>query len=189
MEVTNIKYHIRLVCQNKCKEKYTQRLKEISAADKAKKRRNTFIVIRIEPFVITCFNSGYINVTGVKDFDSIQDPTHKISNLLEVSVNCLSAPVIDTISSRWNKEKHYLHNLPLVKIRESAKKEEKEKYISSWHRREQFPALFVKTKFGTLLWFVTPSVVAVGSKTKKDLEELSLVVDSIHKRAWQNELC
>jgi TATA-box binding protein (TBP) (component of TFIID and TFIIIB) len=183
MEVTNIKLHTYLKkeicshCGENCMDRYLKKLSTVPAS----KKSSSFIVVRAQnSLVFTCFFSGYVNLTGIKDFESAELALTELCNILDKSIDCFSVPVIDSISSRWNKESWPIDKFPLRKIQESAKEEEN--YIYSWDQREQFPALFLKTSFGTLLWFVTPSVVAVGSRSGQDIGRLTEIVRSILKR-------
>ena len=48
------------------------------------------------------------------------------------------------------------------------------------YNRERFPGLFIKTEVdGTILWFASPAVVGVRSKTLINLQNLKLLVESI----------
>jgi len=163
-----VKIHVKF---NEDLKKYCQ---SIQNSDKTYKKTSSFIVLRLPPFVHTCFFNGFVNITGIKNIDQISDA---ISSLKEhLNSDEILEPIIDTISSSWPKTIH-LKKVNLHRIINSALKHPS--VLSTKYNRERFPALFIKTNFGTILWFASPAIVAVGSKKLQDLTTLKELIDTI----------
>lgn len=172
MNITNIKCHVRL--ENSVQPRYQQSLQESEAVSK---RTPSFVVLRLPPFVYTCFYSGFINITGVRDFDQVEVAIATILDRLRLDPEAVwGEPQVDSISSCWPKTQplpaHKLNRVYSIASKDS-------EIVALKLNREQFPALFLKTQFGTLLWFNSPAVVSVGSKKKEDLQALKEIVDRI----------
>ena len=172
MNITNLKCHARLDGGS-----LTLYRRKLSASEAVAKRTHSFAVLRLPPLVCTCFYSGFINITGIRTFEQARPALDSLLKHLCLEPEAvLDEPHIDSISSSWPK------HLPLPahklnKVLDIAAKQPQVQRIK-WNR-QQFPALFLKTKFGTILWFNSPAIVSVGSKTKADLIELKGIVDRI----------
>lgn len=172
MNLTNLKCHTRL--EDRDLATYRQGLQESEAVTK---RTHSFAVLRLPPVVYTCFYSGFINVTGIRTFEQLRSVTTTLREHLGLDPEVDPVePHIDSISSAWPQDQ-FLPGHQLNKVRDIALKESQVTGIK-WNR-QQFPALFLKTKFGTILWFNAPAIVSVGSKEKQDLTELKCITDRI----------
>jgi len=171
MNINNIKIHVRV------KPLFLTQYREalINQVD-IHKKTSSFITFKYDCFTYTCFHSGFVNVTGIKR----RKDKHKSIQSLETNLNLqkksFTKPVVDNISSNWlNKDE--LKKINLLVILTIALKHDTIKEAK--YNREKFPALFLKTYWGTILWYGSPAVIAVGSKTKKDVKYLTKVVQSI----------
>lgn len=172
MNITNLKCHVRLDGRSLTRYRHN-----LSASEAVGKRTHSFAVLRLPPLVCTCFYSGFINITGVRTFEQTRSALDSLLEHLHLGPEAAPGePHIDSISSAWPKHLPLpAHNLN--KVLDIAAKQPQVQGIK-WNR-QQFPALFLKTKFGTLLWFNSPAIVSVGSKNEEDLIALKNIVDII----------
>jgi len=168
MNITNVKIHVRV------KEKIEQYCDTLLKSDKTHKKTSSFVILRLPPFVYTCFFTGFINITGIQTLDLISTAIDQLKDQLNIKYPL--EPTIDTVSSCWPKSE-YLPKFNLLCVKAAAGKHPDVKTIK--YNRERFPALFTRTKFGTILWFATPAIVAVGSKEQEDMTRLKSVIDTI----------
>ena len=175
MRITNIKCHTQLTAESlsKLSERINTKSSSIS------KRTHSFAVIRLNSYVYTCFYSGFLNITGIKGYDFIEDAILKLSiflNIDEKQSYKYNTPVIDCMSAHWSKN-NLLSRHNLSEIIELSK--EDSRIIGVKYNRQRFPALFLKTNFGTVLWFSTPTISAVGLKTREDLLSIREIITQI----------
>ena len=142
MRVTNIKLHTAIASTKKL-ERYKLALTECECYSK---KRHSFLVLRSQySYVYTCFYSGHINVTGIKNFAKINSALRLLKGLLSLSGSCrkIFLPVtLDNIYSAWPKILiDTRHNL--TRIKEIAHRTTNVIYTS--FNRERFPALCIKT--------------------------------------------
>lgn len=171
MDVTNIKFHVRI--KPKKTKKYNKSVKLCTHKTKSCK---SFFILRLKTYVFTCFYSGFINITGVRDFSCIRKSLRVLRKHLKLKRRYFTSPVIDSISSRYG----ILSNLERIRSENIVKSALSQKDIQSVKfNRERFPAVFIRTAFGTILWFTTPSIIGVGTKTEEDLNKLKDIVHNI----------
>ena len=175
MEATNIKIHVKVISD------YLDYYKILSTPFQSKnitKETKSFVVIRLKPekpYVYTCFYTGHINITGIRKVRKINSSIKALRRHLQIKENIFTAPVIDNISSKWTDK---LEKFNISKVHAIAKLEKSVQQTK--YNRERFPGLFIKTEVdGTILWFASPAVVGVGSKTIVNLQNLKLLVESI----------
>lgn len=168
MNTTNVKIHVKLT------EGIVQYCHTLLNSDKTHKRTSSFVILRLNPFVYTCFFTGFINITGIETLDLIPAAICQLKEHLKLSQ--LLQPTVDSVSSCWPK-KLQLKSINLQRVKAAAASHPEVKTLR--YNRERFPALFTKTKYGTILWFASPAIVAVGSKTLEDLNELKNIIDTI----------
>ena len=178
MEVTNIKVSIRILPGDK--ERYDSNLKKSEAVGK---RKNSFSVLRlpsllegVPPFVYTCFYGGHVNATAIRSWEHVPVAVQLLKDHLGLQEKV--RVYIDMVSSRWPPEEHYkLKKENLNQLLANAKKERSVGLTTL--DRERFPALYIRSRYGTLLWFPTGAIVGVNSKTKEDLKQMKLLAERI----------
>jgi len=173
MQATNYKCHFSV--EKPFCESYNSYL-NTTISSKITKKRASFIVIRLESFVYTCYYSGHINVTGIKKEADISKARKDITAFLNLEESHIGETYIDNISSKYFglcrlKPRNLFE---LIDVAKNIRPIKKIKY-----NRERFPALFMKTDFGTLLRFSSSALIAVGSKKKEDLIKLSEIVSEL----------
>jgi len=168
MNTTNVKIHVKLT------EGIVQYCDTLLNSDKVHKRTSSFIILRLTPFVYTCFFTGFINITGIETLDRIPTAICQLKEHLKLKQ--ILHPTVDTVSSCWPKAEH-LKKINLQRVKVVAGNHPEVAKIK--YNRERFPALFTKTKYGTILWFASPAIVAVGSKKLEDLNQLKSIIDTI----------
>ena len=172
MRITNIKCHTQL--KDKHLPQFIEKI-ESNESPLISKRTHSFVIIRLFPYVYTCFYKGFVNITGITGYDVIEDAIHKLSIFLDIDKSGYESAIIDCMSAHWpSKTLSSRHNLN--KVIELSKADSRITGIK--YNRQRFPALFLKTKSGTVLWFSTPAISAVGLKKKQDL---SIIEDIISK--------
>ena len=178
MEVTNIKVSIRIFPPDR--ERYVRNLKK---SERVGKRKNSFSVLRLPsllegfpPFVYTCFYCGHVNATAIRNWEHVPIAVQLLKDHLGLQERVRL--YIDMVSSRWPPEEHYkLKKENLTRLLANAKKEASV-YLTTLDR-ERFPALYIRSRYGTLLWFPTGAIVGMNSKTKEDLEQMKLLAERI----------
>ena len=176
MRITNIKCHTQLNDEHIAK--VSEKIKSTSPS--ISKRTHSFVIIRLYSYVYTYFYSGFVNITGIKGYEYIDDAILKLQKFLDIHDDnfCNKKPVIDCMSANWNwSSSKLLNRHNLNKIIELSK--EDSRIICVKYNRQRFPALFLKTNSGTVLWFCTPTVSAVGLKSKEDLSIISNIITQI----------
>lgn len=178
MKISNIKAHF--LVNNKRISAYSSTLKQEGLIENSGAVSPSFIVLRRKHFVFTCFFSGFINVTGVKNFEQLKKSVKCLAKCLHMRKKYFQNPIVDSISSSYPN--------PSLVPKQNVSHVIKEAYSFSCVRsikynRERFPAAFIKTNYGTVLWFGTPSIVVVGSKSKLDLLYVKHFIDGVIKNA------
>ena len=181
MELTNLKAHTKVL--SSCLSLF---IKNLSHSDKVKKRQNSFVVLQLvlfpeyRPLVFSCFFSGHINVTGVRKWPHLSLAFQKLADHLRLKGSIFEKIKIDMISSKWpHNEKHLLKKTNLFDVLHAAHMEESVK--GTQYDRERFPGLYIRTQFGTIIWFTTPNIIAVNSKCEQDLLNLKVLIENIIK--------
>ena len=174
MEVCNIKFHFYI------KPEYTNTFFErLYNCKFIHKQFTSFCIIRIGKIVYSCFYSGFVNVTGVLNFD-LKATSQKIL-LLALQLNqdreqIFCDSVVDNITSK-------LTTLTKRKVNLIEKKKKiclDSQILAVKYDRQRFPNMFVKTKFGTIIWSPNNIATAVGSKTLTDLEKICKIILDIN---------
>lgn len=186
MEVTNIKVSFRILPSEL--ERYVRRLR---TSERVTKRRNSFSVLRLPlrrppdlgdfpSLVYTCFYSGHVNATAIRKWEHVPIAVQCLREHLGLSQEVEDNVQINMVSSRWPPEEHYkLKRENLNRLLIAAQNEEA--VSRTQLDRERFPALYIRSRYGTLLWFPTGAVVGVNSKSKQDLEQLKFLAERIKK--------
>jgi len=171
METTNIKFHFQLrkSCCGKLKD-----FLQISPLVRITKP--SFSVVRIHKFIYTCYKNGFINVTGVRHLDTIVLAINILKD--EIGFESEDQFVVDSISSRYIATTKRRISIPflLQEIRKEFR------LLSIKYNRERFPGMFIKTSYGTIIWFPSNSVVCVGSKSQEDLTQIADFIDNFYNR-------
>lgn len=170
MEVTNIKIHFRII-----ERKIRIFNNYLRLCDEDCKTTKSFIVLRVSNFVYICFYSGFVNATGIKSFPEIRVCLSTFRRYFSFKRKYFKEYVIDSISSTYPKTL-------TTKCAVSAILPEAYNHpdvISVKYNRERFPAVFIRTNFGTILWFATASIITVGSKSDFDLINIKRVIEDI----------
>jgi len=174
MRITNIKLHVTLK-PTSCLKQYQSALQ--CSQLQIRKRTNSFVTLKSNSFTYTCFYSGFVNITGIKKRKNKKQSVKILERLLNLERKSFTKPIVDNISSTWGKHKT-LKQVNLLVILNIALKHCDVK--TAKYNRETFPALFLKTyNWGTILWYGSPAIVAVGSKSKKEVKQLDSVIKSI----------
>lgn len=170
MEVSNIKIHFRVI------ERKIQIFNNyLRLCDEDCKSTKSFIVLRVSKFVYICFYSGFINATGIKSFLEIRECLSTFRKYFGFKRKYFETYVVDSISSTYPKA------LTSKSIISSILPEayNHQDVISVKYNRERFPAVFIRTNYGTILWFATSSIIAVGSKSDFDLINIKCVIEDL----------
>ena len=172
MEITNVKIHFHIDsskrhCINKSLIQIT-------------KSFPSFIILRHLHLVFTCFYSGFINITGIKDLTYIEEAKLILANILSIKISDFNNEIIDNISAKWVGlgKKNIILTLLISYIK-------KDSLVKSYkYNREKFPALVIKLLAGTIIWFPTNTIYSVGAKTKNDLNLLAIFINKYERMLW-----
>ncbi len=169
MEVRNIKLHCRVQS-----DYLIQYCKNLKASKLTKKTFSSFCVLRVGKLVFNCFFNGYVNITGVYNEDSIHNALKCFLFTIDLKsdLEILTPYVIDNITAKCILIPRRTVNL----IKKKINLIQDNNIVSVKYNRERFPNMFIKTKFGTIIWSPNNSVSSVGSKTNKHLEELYTII-------------
>lgn len=162
MEITNVKIHC------KVNRPYLLEFRNSLLNSFLKKQSFvSFCVLRIGRFVYNCFNTGYINVTGLKSAKSIKTALDcLLFNLgLPMKSDYFNDITIDNISAKNNIIKKCNVNLFALK----SKLKHHPGIISIKYNRERFPNMFIKLKYGVIIWSPNNKICCVGVKKSEDL--------------------
>lgn len=170
--ITNYKFHSKVNLTYL--PVYLTYLKSNSTA--IRKRKNSFVIIRLGSFVYTCFYSGFINITGVKL--NLLYPLQRLAFEIGLPENAFAAPTIDNIHTK----RHFSSHINLNALKYKLDQWNFDKIIHIHFNRERFPGLFIKTGLGTILWFATDTVITLGSKTHENIEQLYSLIKNIREK-------
>lgn len=140
-------------------------LKHLNEKNMAYELKSNYIILRCQ-FVFIIFKSkdltvSHINVTKIgqmSDMDTVEKVfKDDVFNLDEIVI---LNKQIDNITAVYSHHEQIV----LQKIIEQVKETKTVIY-----NREKFPGLFLRCKIGTLIFFHTGKVIAVGVKTEHDL--------------------
>lgn len=173
MKISNIKSHF--VVKNKRVSLYCETLKKVCTTNNLKVTAS-FTIVRLHRFVYTCFFSGFINLTGLQNFEQIEEGIQCLAKYLHMKRRHFEKIKVDSISASYPE--------PSLIPKQNVARVIKEAYTFNCVRsikfnRERFPAAFIKTNYGTVLWFGTPSIVVVGSKSEYDLKCVQLFIEKV----------
>lgn len=172
MEVTNVKFHCKI-----CVEFLTEFKKELLTNDLKKKRCNSFFVIRFGSFVFNCFKTGYINVTGVKKMSSINTALDCLKFIFKFPLekSIFHSITVDNISAKCKQTEK--QNVNLFQIKDVLRFDQE--IVSVKYNRERFPNMFIKLKYGLIIWSPNNIVCCVGIKSIKDLNLIEEKIQNI----------
>lgn len=175
MDVCNIKFHFHI--KPECKQLFIEKLNECNFVQK---RFSSFCVIRIGKIVYSCFYSGFVNVTGVLNFE-LKPVARKLLlsslNLDQNENDVFMESVIDNITSRLHNPIKKKVNLVDKKLKLSLNEE----ILSVKYNRQRFPNMFIKTVFGTIIWSPNNFLSAVGSKSFSDLRKIYQIIQNLEQ--------
>lgn len=174
MDICNIKFHCRVgvAYLNKLVEQFRH---------KSEKKFPSFVVFKLEKYSYVCYYSGFINITGIKTYSDIKLSLKNLQLFLNFSKLKFTSLRIDNITCLCTcvKEKRIclssklkkLQTLNLPHIIKSIK-----------YEREIFPNMFIKTKYGTIIWSSNNKVSCVGVKScKKNFKKICNLITKIDK--------
>jgi TATA-box binding protein (TBP) (component of TFIID and TFIIIB) len=172
MIISNIKIHFRV--RGKKLLQYQRSLKKLAQFEK--KSNSSFVVVRLKNhYVYVCFFSGFINATGIRRLSGVQRSIKYFRRHLGLKEKDVNEHVIDSIASHWPKTStSLLSHQRAPTLIEKAFYHDRVKTIK--YNRQRFPAVFLKTDHGTILWFPSPAIVAMGSRSHYDLEQVRVIV-------------
>ena len=115
-------------------------------------------------------------MTGVRHLDTIVLAINILKD--EIGFESEDQFVVDSISSRYIATTKRRISIPflLQEIRKEFR------LLSIKYNRERFPGMFIKTSYGTIIWFPSNSVVCVGSKSQEDLTQIADFIDNFYNR-------
>jgi TATA-box binding protein (TBP) (component of TFIID and TFIIIB) len=169
--INNIKTHIYLTPKGRDKL-----LAHIKLFDLPIKRHSNFFVCRDpskERRVYIIFEKqGFINITGIRDFSSLNDVIPQLCNfftLLPIDV-VSSEPIVDNISAAGA----FNRRIDLNRLRQSLNsKSGLDCYFTVILNRNKFPGASCRTKqSGTITVFTSGKYVIVGSKCLNHMEQI-----------------
>ncbi len=170
MDVCNIKYHFYV------RKKYIQTFnRSLQSCELIKKTFSSFCILRIGKFVYTCFYSGYINITGVLNFEIKPIAQKVLLEILKLNIKrtkIFRKSVIDNITAKIANPIRQPVNLLLIKQKIVINNE----IITVKYDRQRFPNMFIKTIFGTIIWSPNNLTSSVGSKCYKDLKNIHQII-------------
>ena len=140
------------------------------------KRHHNFTVVR-GFHVYTIFDGGYVNITGIKYMSDIDFACKVICKLLKVKRKYLRTCnlTIHTITASGSIKRE-LDIFPAVQFFSTYKSN---KIKSTHYNRERFPAIIIRTIYGTILLY-SKKYIFVGCNSKKQLSDLfSLLNDCV----------
>lgn len=173
MDVCNIKFHFYI--KSKFKNIFNERLKN---CEFVKKQYSSFCVLRIGKIVYSCFYSGFVNVTGVLNFElkpMAKKLLLKVLNLKCKKKKVFKSSVIDNITSRLINPVKQKINLADKKIKFNSDSN----IVSVKYDRQRFPNMFLKTHYGTIIWSPNNLSTVVGSKSFSDLTEIYKIIKTL----------
>jgi len=170
MEVTNVKFHFNIYHED-LKRKLLE-CKEVT------KTTASFCVVRLnESKLVFCiYYKGFVNGTGVRNLLQLESALTIFKAHFDLESKEIGLVTIDNISSTYKPAE--LKPVNLCNLIAQIKEEKCIKSIK--YNRERFPGLFLKTDFGTLIWFATNTVISIGAKTRADLLNLSTLVTTYY---------
>ena len=172
MEIKNIKFHCRIK-----PEYYKQYYQNLTTIKLTKKTFYSFCVFRIGNFVFNCFFTGYVNITGVSSYSAISTALSCLSYFLQFHNNeyVFTTYVIDNMTAKCSSIERKIINL----TKKGSLLKEWSNIISVKYNRERFPNMFIKTKYGTIIWSPNNSATTVGAKTISNLDDIYEIILSI----------
>ena len=175
MEVCNIKFHFYI--KTKFKDLFNKRL---SDCEFVKKTYSSFCILRINKIVYSCFYSGFINVTGVRNFE-LKPVSQKILlsvlGIKQKRKKIFRKSVIDNITSKLLNPTFKKINL----VDKRSKFALNENVCTIKYDRQRFPNMFLKTKFGTIIWSPNNIKTVVGSKGFSDLCKIYEIINTLNQ--------
>ena len=146
------------------------------------KRERSFLVLRQNKVVYTCFKSGFINVTGVRSIADIQKTIEHLAFYLGISGEDFSTIKIDNIHASCTLPEEKINLRKLIKI---LPVDSKLKIKETRYNRQRFPGLTIKTKIGSILWFSSNKVLITGCNSQASLTACKELIDHIYAE-WIN---
>lgn len=183
--ITNIKFHVKI---NDEKEQSILALRNFlnNGSSEVVKKCASFAVVRWSgsKAVFCCYYKGHINVTGVKSAHEIIEALEQLTkigikrtHLSPIVVDNLSSkPSPSHISTKLRASKHRINLYNLVNIIHALHLPE---VLSVKYNRQKFPGLFIRTVYGTILWFNSNAVSCVGSKSASVVVKLHNLIKII----------
>ena len=171
MEVCNIKFHFYI--KKRFKRLFNKRL---LSCEYVKKTYSSFCILRIGKIVYSCFYSGFINVTGVRNFELKPVSQKLLLSVLKIKQkrkNIFKKSIIDNITSKLLNPVNRKINLAEKRYKFVSD----ENVLSVKYDRQRFPNMFLKTKFGTIIWSPNNIIIVVGSKGFTDLTKVYEIIN------------
>lgn len=135
------------------------------------KRHHNFIVFRNKYVFIIFFDSGAVNITGIKSFGYITEALKTFHSTFGIKRRHVTDLIVDNVSANGD----FGHQINLSHLKQLINKtEEGDKLITSASFNvNYFPAVFCKTfKIGTILVFSSGKYNIVGAKCQSHLQEI-----------------
>ncbi len=169
--VNNLKVHITLT--NVGKEKLFQSLSLPPLSENIKFCNNLFVARGINTYIVFPA-SGYVNITGVKNFSMMDKVIPNFCSFFQLDkTDVASNVIIDNISATGN----FGQKINLTKLKEKFGKAEgqgQEIYLKVSYNRNSFPGAFCRTQFGTATLFANGKYVLVGIGCQENMTKLFL---------------
>ena len=177
--VNNVKFHSTI---NGPRKKVFKDFYHKSNAPAITKRKRSFLVLRQDNVVYTCFKSGFINITGVRSITDIQKAVDQLAFYLGISCNDFSPVKIDNIHASCTLPEEKINLRKLIKI---LPVDSKLKIKETRYNRQRFPGLTIKTKRGSIIWFSSNKVLITGCNSQASLSACKELIDHIYAE-WIN---
>lgn len=174
--INNVKFHTRIYGPRK---KVYHSFYKDSKSPHITKRRRSFIILRLEKIVYTCFENGFINITGVRDLSFIPKAIHQLAFYLGIATSDFSIPVTDNLHASCHLPPTCINLKKLAEILSHANCKELKELR---YNRQRFPGLTARTDSGSILWFASNRVLLTGCRTELDLRLCQEVVKDIFAR-------
>lgn len=134
-----------------------------------------FLVLRSDHFVFTIFTSGYVNLTGVRDFEDIPNGLRVFNDIFKLAV-LLNDVVVDnttftsTLRSRSENNSRHTNLFKVLKrVNELRDAENKLVNLRITLQPHHFPgAVLRRDGKPTVIIFASRKIVIVGARTRED---------------------
>lgn len=127
----------------------------------------SFFVYRAHGYVYIIFFSGHVNVTSIKCLNTVPNAIFCLLHDLNLSILPQPDWICDNITADGAIKLR--HKVDLSYICKKLREQHQQDFIQVRFNTQKFPGCFLKTNFGTVLFFNTGKYVLVGLKSQSDI--------------------